>query len=129
MTASVTYTGTEVGFIVGALVRVLPTADDRDFEVLDLMLERALAVMPRPLAPDLAASIAAGRVPPLDRFWVALTARIQPGAAFCVIEAALATSTTTGAAFIFLERLCANDRSIVRVGDQHWKIMGAEHVE
>lgn len=58
MTASVTYTGEEVALVAGMIASCLPVLDQADYEVADLLLERALAVMPRPLNPDLAFRIA-----------------------------------------------------------------------
>jgi hypothetical protein len=55
---SVTFTGTEVALVAGCIAKMLPELDAQDFEVLDLLLERALAALPQPLAPDLQAAIA-----------------------------------------------------------------------
>lgn len=57
MTPTVTYTGDEVALVAGLIAAALPSLDQRDFEVADLLLDRALAVMPRPLAVDLAVRI------------------------------------------------------------------------
>lgn len=57
MNPSVTYTGEEVALVAGFIVVALPLLDDRDFEVADLLLERALAAMPAPLSADLASKI------------------------------------------------------------------------
>ena len=54
---SVTYTGEEVALIAGFITVALPALGPEDYEVADLLLERALAAMPRPLSPDLAATI------------------------------------------------------------------------
>ena len=64
MIASVTYTGEEVALVAGFIAAALPALAPDDFEVADLLLERALAVMPRPLAPDLAQRLAQLRQPP-----------------------------------------------------------------
>lgn len=61
MTASVTYTGEEVALVAGAIASCLPALGQDDFDVLDLLLERALAAMPQPISPDLAIRIAALR--------------------------------------------------------------------
>lgn len=53
MTPTVTYTGTEVALVAGCIALALPELGNDDFEVLDLMLERALAALPQPLAADL----------------------------------------------------------------------------
>lgn len=52
---AVTYTGEEVALIAGFITAALPYLDPADYEVADLLLERALAVLPRPLSPDVAA--------------------------------------------------------------------------
>lgn len=65
-TPTVTYTGNEVALVAGLIASGLPALNDRDFDVADLMLERALAAMP-PLAPDNAARIAALRERPITR--------------------------------------------------------------
>lgn len=58
MKQSVTYTGTEVALVAGCLARALPMLDQNDFDVVDLLLDRALAALPQPLAPDLDVHIA-----------------------------------------------------------------------
>lgn len=57
MTPSVTYTGEEVALVAGFIAAALPALGTEDFELADLLLDRALAVMPRPLAVDLALRI------------------------------------------------------------------------
>lgn len=57
MTPTVTYTGEEVALVAGFIAAALPALDQADFDVADLLLDRALAVMPRPLAVDLALRI------------------------------------------------------------------------
>lgn len=57
MTPTVTYTGEEVALVAGFIAAALPALDQPDFDVADLLLDRALAVMPRPLAVDLALRI------------------------------------------------------------------------
>jgi hypothetical protein len=57
MTPTVTYTGEEVALVAGFIAAALPTLNQDDFEIADLLLDRALAVMPRPLAVDLATRI------------------------------------------------------------------------
>lgn len=56
-TPSVTFTGDEVALVAGLIASALPGLGPEDFEVADLLLDRALAVMPRPLAVDLATRI------------------------------------------------------------------------
>lgn len=55
---SVTYTGEEVALVAGFIAACLPALDASDFDVADLLLDRALAAMPQPLAPDLDVHIA-----------------------------------------------------------------------
>lgn len=50
---TVTFTGEEIGLVAGCIAATLPDVDGPDREVLDLLLDRALAVMPRPLSPGL----------------------------------------------------------------------------
>jgi hypothetical protein len=57
MTPTVTYTGEEVALVAGFIAAALPSLDQADFDVADLLLDRALAVMPRPLAVDIATRI------------------------------------------------------------------------
>lgn len=54
---SVTYTGEEVALVAGFITVALPALGPADFEVADLLLERALAAMPKPMSPDLAALV------------------------------------------------------------------------
>lgn len=61
MIPSVTYSGEEVALVAGAIALCLPALGQDDFDVLDLLLERALAAMPQPISPDLAILIAALR--------------------------------------------------------------------
>jgi hypothetical protein len=55
---SVTYTGTEVVLLVAMIAGSLPLLDQTDYEVADLTLDKALATLHRPLAPDLETRIA-----------------------------------------------------------------------
>lgn len=58
MTApSVTYTGEEVALVAGFIASCLPALNSDDYEVADLLLDRALAAMPQPIGPDLATRI------------------------------------------------------------------------
>jgi hypothetical protein len=47
---SVTYTGEEVAILAGVLAGALPKLSGDEFEVADLLLERALASLPEPLS-------------------------------------------------------------------------------
>jgi hypothetical protein len=58
MTPTVTFTGSEVALVAGLIATSLPALDQADFDVADLMLDRALAALPRPLAADVEARIA-----------------------------------------------------------------------
>lgn len=58
MTPSVTYTGDEVALVAGFIAACLPFLDQADFDVADLLLDKALASLPQPLAPDLEECIA-----------------------------------------------------------------------
>lgn len=66
-TPSVTYTGEEVAIVAGLIASGLPSLNDQDFDVADLLLERALAALPRPLSPDLNTRIATLRDRPFPR--------------------------------------------------------------
>lgn len=55
---SVTYTGEEVALVVAMIASCLPSFDQADFDVADLMLDKALASLHRPLAPDIEARLA-----------------------------------------------------------------------
>lgn len=57
MTPTVTYTGTEIALVAGALAVVLSQLDGDDREVMDLLLDKALAAFPGPISPDLAARV------------------------------------------------------------------------
>lgn len=55
---SVTYTGEEVALVAGCIAASLPYLAASDFDVADLLLDKALAAMPQPLSPDLEVRIA-----------------------------------------------------------------------
>jgi hypothetical protein len=55
---SVIFTGAEVALVAGALAAVMPALSEDDFQVVDILLDRALAALPRPLPLDLAVMIA-----------------------------------------------------------------------
>jgi hypothetical protein len=57
MTPSVTYTGEEVALVAGFIALALPALGPADFDVADVLLDRALGALPGPVAPDLAARI------------------------------------------------------------------------
>lgn len=62
MTApSVTYTGVEIGLLAGALIVVLPDLAGNDYEIVDLMIDRALACRGADLGDDIKALVAAAR--------------------------------------------------------------------
>jgi len=55
--STVTYTGDEVAIVAGLIAACLPALDPADYEVADLMLDRAIAAMNPPLAPDIEARL------------------------------------------------------------------------
>jgi hypothetical protein len=61
---SVTYTGDEVLLLVAMIATSLQQFDRRDYEIADLMLDKALATLHRPLAPDIEAKLAEMRARP-----------------------------------------------------------------
>lgn len=122
MTPKVTYTGTEVALLAGIIAGALPALDDSDFDVADLLLDKALAALPRPLAPEMEAQIARLRVSPPERFWARLTEKIAPGIAFDVIGASVATGVGASRAWLLLEELHGKKAALLRVDDQHWTI-------
>lgn len=119
---SVTYTGTEVAILAGALAGALPTLADDDWEVTDLLLERALAALPQPLAAEVARKIEHQRVRPADRFWARLIAKIVPGVAFDIIDASAATGLTTSNAWLMLEHLLDKQPRLKRLTSHSWEI-------
>lgn len=121
-TPSVTYTGAEVALLAGIIAGALPSLDDSDFEVADLLLDKAMAALPRPLAPELDAQIARLRLTPRERFWARLTEKIAPGIAFDVIGASVATGIGAARAWLLLEELHGRQPTLLRVDDQHWTI-------
>lgn len=58
---TVTYTGEEVALVAAFIALALPLIEPADFEVADLLLDRALSALPGARAPDLMARIAALR--------------------------------------------------------------------
>lgn len=122
MTPKVTYTGTEVALLAGIIAGALPALDDSDFDVADLLLDKALAALPRPLAPDMEAQIARLRVSPPERFWARLTEKVAPGVAFDVIGASVATGIGAARAWLFLEELHGKKAGLLRVDEHHWTI-------
>lgn len=124
MTASVTYTGPEVAFVIGALASVLPSLNEADYDVADLLIERALSGLDRPLPADLAERVAQLRTPPLGRFLKAVERTFGPGVEFDALHAAMVAHVSTGDAFLFLERLAVARRGIVRRG-QSWAVENA----
>lgn len=55
---SVTFTGSEVSLVIGVLAAALPKMCPDDYEVADLMIDRAVASIGCALAPDIQARIA-----------------------------------------------------------------------
>jgi hypothetical protein len=121
-TPSVTYTGTEVALLAGIIAGALPALDDADFDVADLLLDKAMAALPRPMSPALAAHIERLRASPAERFWARLTANVPPGAAFDIIAAGVATGVTASRALLLLEELRVKKDRLLRVGRDHWTI-------
>lgn len=121
-TPSVTYTGTEVALLAGIIAGALPALDDADFEVADLLLDKAMAALPRPVAPELEAQIARLRATPPERFWTRLIENVPAGQAFDVIGAGVATGVTASRAWLFLEELRGKKDRLLRVDDHHWTI-------
>lgn len=58
---SVTFTGIEVALVVAMIADSLPHLGRDDYEVADLMLDKAMGALHRPLAPDIEARLAALR--------------------------------------------------------------------
>src|SRR3546814_10189668 len=90
MANSVIYAGPEVALLAGILAGALPRLDDEDFEVADMLLEKALAALPHPMPQDLAAKIEHQRMSPTGRFWTKLVAQFGPGDLSHIIDAVLA---------------------------------------
>jgi len=124
MIPSVTYTGTEVALLAGIIAGALPTLDDADFEVADLLLDKAMAALPRPMAPGIEAQIDRLRIPPPERFWARLCEKIAPGVRFNIIDAGLATHVAPSRAWLLLEQLHGRKPNLRRDGDHHWLIVG-----
>lgn len=122
MTPKVTYSGAEVALLAGIIAGALPSLDDADFEVADLLLDKAMAALPRPIAPELEAQIARLRASPPERFWARLTENIAPGTAFDVIGASVATGVGAARAWLLLEELHGKKAELLRVDDHHWTI-------
>lgn len=52
MTPSVTFTGNEVALVAGLIASGLPYLEQADFDVADLLLDRALGALSEPLSSD-----------------------------------------------------------------------------
>ncbi len=119
---SVTFSGTEVALVAGMIAISLPSLSGSDFEVADLMLDKALAAIPRPISPALEDHIARLRYAPAERVWLKLITRVPAGRAFDAIGASIATGV--GAALVneYLEELKGMKSSLLRVDDHHWTI-------
>lgn len=122
MTSSVTYSGAEVAVLVGIIAGALPALYDADFEVADLLLDKAMAALPRPIAPELEARITRLRASPTERFWTRLTERIPPGLTFDWIDAGLLAGVSSSRALILLEELLGKQPGLRRVDQDHWMI-------
>lgn len=120
---TVTYTGAEVALLAGIIAGALPSLDDADFEVADLLLDKAMAALPRPMAPGLEAQINRLRTPPPERFWARLSEKIAPGVRFNIIDAALAAHVAPSRAWLLLEQLHGRKPGLRRDGDHHWQIV------
>jgi hypothetical protein len=119
---SVTYTGAEVALLAGIIAGALPALDDADFEVADLLLDKAMAALPRPIAPELEEHIARLRVPPVERFRARLFEKIPVGQPFDIIGASLATQVTASRAWLLLEQIKRDEPRLMRVDQHHWVI-------
>lgn len=60
---SVTYSGEEVALIAAFIAAALPALAGNDYDVADLLLDRALGALPSPLSPEVADLIAKHRRP------------------------------------------------------------------
>jgi hypothetical protein len=65
--AAVVFEGEEVGRVAGFIARALPLLDGDEFELADLMLDKALAGMDGRIAPDLQVALDKLRTPPAAR--------------------------------------------------------------
>lgn len=123
MNASVTYTGDEVAILAGIIAGALPALHDDDFEVADLLLDKALAQLPRPLSPELESRITRLRVSPTERFWARLIENLPRNAPFDIIAAGVAGGVTPSRAWMLLEQLHGTKPKLRRVGPHAWEIM------
>ncbi|MBS67280.1 MAG: hypothetical protein Tp170SUR191951_77 [Prokaryotic dsDNA virus sp.] len=119
---TVTFSGAEVALLAGIIAGALPALDESDFDVADLLLDKALAALPRPIAPDLGNKIAHLRIPPLDRFRIAILARFPSGSKFNLIDASIVGKVRPSRAFTLLETLALENGVIQRAGSEHWTI-------
>lgn len=122
MTGRVEYTGDEIALLAGILAGALPTLDDEDFDVADLLLEKALAALPWPMPPDLAAKIEHQRMSPTERFWTKLITKFGPGDVFNIIDAGLAAGVTSSRAWMLLEELQTRKPTLQRADSHLWTI-------
>ena len=119
---SVTFTGTEVAILAGLIAGSLPTLEDDDWDVADLLLDKALAALPQPLSGDLAAKIEHQRVKPGERFWTALIKSIPPETPFDIIDASAASGLTPSKSWLMLESLSDKQPRLRRVNSHSWEI-------
>src|SRR3546814_931054 len=122
MANSVIYAGPEVALLAGILAGALPRLDDEDFEVADMLLEKALAALPHPMPQDLAAKIEHQRMSPTERFWTKLVAKFGPGDLFNIIDAGLAAGVTSSRAWMLLEELQTRKPTLQRADSHLWVI-------
>lgn len=123
MIPRVVYTGEEVAIVAGLIAAALPKMEDEDFDVADLLLDKALAGLPQPLSPDLAEKIEHQRTRPNERFWSALIETIPPGQPFDIIDAGTATGVTFTRAWLTLEALHGKEPRLRRVNSSSWEIV------
>jgi hypothetical protein len=119
---SVTYTGTEVAILAGIIAGTLPTLEDDDWDVADLLLDRALAALPQPLSAELAAKIERQRIRPADQFWARLIEKIVPGLPFDIIDASAATGLSSSKSWLMLEHLLGKQPRLKRLNSHSWEV-------
>jgi hypothetical protein len=113
--------GVEVRFVCAALACALPTLDETDYEVADMIVEKALAALPE-ISADERAAIEAKRVPPAERFWNRLLQVMVRGVPFDMADAAVLTQTRPSLVVLYLPRLQETKRELRRVNPDLWLI-------
>ena len=119
---SVTFTGTEVAILAGLIAGALPTLEDDDWDVADLLLDKALAALPQPLSDALATKIERQRIRPADLFWTSLIEKIVPGVAFDLIDASAASGLTASKSLLMLHSLTGKQPRLKRLNSHSWEI-------